>query len=282
VNALSFIAKHNINAINGGDTTITTIEPWLSHIAPLGLERDGYVQIYTGAQNENVFTNDWLGPFWGFKKVVQTFKMTNSPRRFKPIDIYYHLYSGSKRASFEALTYVFDWVMQQDIFPIFTSEYIPRVPEFYNYSIAQGEDGKWLFCGLDRLNTIRIEHKDAMVNFKKSSGVIGVKHFENHTYLSLIPQEKIVVSQENNSTKHATTPYLIESNGHLKHYTHQDNNTTYIFQAHIPLEIKFYVPSDCHMQISPQPKQSKRKGDELFIRFAKEKDAKVRFQCLVN
>ncbi|MDK9692626.1 MAG: hypothetical protein OEL19_00095 [Sulfurimonas sp.] len=81
---LAYIYKNNILNINGGYTVISNANPWLTNVSPLGLERGEYYQIYTGAQNENVYTNDWLGPFWGFKKVVQTFELTNSPRRYKP------------------------------------------------------------------------------------------------------------------------------------------------------------------------------------------------------
>ncbi|MGC9350759.1 MAG: hypothetical protein ACP5D3_02110, partial [Sulfurovum sp.] len=77
-NALAYIYKHKILAINGGDTTISKTHPWLTCIAPFGLKRGEYYQIYAGAQNENVFTHNWLGPYWGFKRVTQTFELTNS------------------------------------------------------------------------------------------------------------------------------------------------------------------------------------------------------------
>jgi hypothetical protein len=29
--------------------------------------------------NENIYTNLWTGPFWGQRRVVQTFERTGSP-----------------------------------------------------------------------------------------------------------------------------------------------------------------------------------------------------------
>ena len=52
--------------------------------------------------NENVYTNDWTGPFYGFRDVIDTFRMTGEPRRLKPINLYYHTYSASKVAALKA------------------------------------------------------------------------------------------------------------------------------------------------------------------------------------
>ena len=60
---LKYVYENNILNINGGDTYITNNNPWLSYVAPLALQRGDYYQIYTGAQNENIYTNNWLGPF---------------------------------------------------------------------------------------------------------------------------------------------------------------------------------------------------------------------------
>ena len=279
VNALSFIYQHDLLAINGGDTTITKTYPWLTRIAPLGVEREGYAQIYTGAQNENVFTNDWLGPFWGFKNVVQTFEMTNSPRRFKPIDIYYHLYSGSKQASIEALTDVFNWVMQQDTFPIFTSEYIPKVIEFYNYSLAKDDEGNWLFSGLNTLKTIRIEKRNFMIDFDKNPSIAGVAHFENHTYLSLAPDDKYILHLEQ-LRKAKPQTYMIDANGYLQSYSDVNGVKNYTFKGYVPLKLSFHLPTRCQVNAIPEATSKMRDDESVFLEYEKETQAKVTLQCL--
>ena len=280
-NALKFLYRHHLLAINGGDTTITQINPWLSRIAPLGLERASYTQIYTGAQNENVFTNDWLGPFWGFKNVIQTFKMTNSPRRFKPVDVYYHLYSGSKQASLAALKDVFNWVMRQDLFPIYTSEYIPRVIEFYNYSIAKDKEHHWLFAGLDALNTIRIEEKDLNVDLVKSPTIIGIKHFENHTYLSLNPSDKQIVNIDSYQGKKEEA-YMVSANAQLVNYKNQNNEKQFILDGYVPLKMSFFVPKTCKIQLSSQPFKTQISDNVYSYIYKVDKKVKVDIQCLKN
>jgi len=277
INALDYIYRHNILSINGGDTTITKLSPWLSKIAPSGIYIKGYAQIFTGAQNENVFTNDWLGPFWGFKLVTQTFQLTNSPKRYKPIDIYYHLYSGSKQASIQALEYVFDWAMKQDIMPIFTSEYIPKVMDYYEVSMAN-EGNDWLISGMKNLNTIRIERKNAGVDLNSSKTVAGIKQFENHTYLSLY----------NNAQEHfiTTTPkqaegtsYIISSNAKITSYTETNNGKEYRLKGHVALKADFHLADNCSIKIIPDARKKKQEGQIFSFHYRERKDAKAIISC---
>ena len=250
-NALSHVYENRILNMNGGDTTISNVSPFLARVAPIGLARDDYYQIYTGAQNENVFTNDWLGPFWGFKRVVQTFKLTNSPKRLKPIDVYYHLYSGSKPASLNALKYIFDWSMKQDVLPIFTSEYIPKAMDYFIVSIANDGD-QWLVDGMRNLKTLRVEDKDKTVSFDDSKTVVGVKHFENHTYISLDSNQKHLLKMIDGDED---SSYLIASNAKVVGYKRESNNQQMEFNGHVDLNVSFHVQKGC--QLESAPKESK-------------------------
>jgi hypothetical protein len=249
----------------------------MSGIAPLGLRREGYIQVYTGAQNENVFTNEWLGPFWGFKRVVQTFKLTNSPRRFKPIDIYYHLYSGSKLASIKALEYVFDWAIKQDVMPIFTSEYIPKVMDFYSVSMAN-EQNEWLVDGMKNLTTLRIEKSNAGVNLQKSLSVLGVKHFQEHTYISLDDKTmnhtlSVANKMQDNSA------YLISANARVKTYSTNTTKKEFEFHGYTPLKMEFYIPDRCSMESYPKWSKVNSKDAYRSLEFLKAKRARVVIDC---
>ena len=247
LNALGFVYKHKILNINGGDTYATNLHPWLSYIAPYGIERGEYYQIYTGQQDENVYTNDWKGPYWGFRNVIQTFKLTDSPRRFKPIDIYYHYYSGSKRASFNALKYVYDWVMKRDTNPMFTSEYIPKAMDYYTLSMAQ-EGDRFLFAGLYDLKTVRIEKKDATINLKKSLNIAGYKHFQNHTYLHIGTDTKAFIDTHPTEVKQ---PYLVSANGKITELMQDAKHFHIKLNAHVPLKLELFMPKECRYKLSP-------------------------------
>ncbi|MDH4944739.1 hypothetical protein [Sulfurimonas sp. C5] len=276
-NALKYVYQHHILNINGGDTTINNSAPWLALVAPFGLERDEYYQIYTGAQNENVFTNDWIGPFWGFKKVIQTFKLTDSPKRLKPIDVYYHLYSGSKKASLNALRYVFDWVLEQNTMPIFTSEYIPKVMDYYTVSIAKDNEGHWLYDGMKDLKTLRIEKKDAGIDLQHSKTSLGIEHFEDHTYIALDQSTKHLLKALPSQTLNDV--YLIRANGKIKNHMDTAIHKVYEFSSHVPLKIEFHVPKNCTLSSIPQSNVNISDHNIIKLEYQSSKKATIDVRC---
>ena len=276
-NALEYIYKHNILNINGGYTVITNANPWLTNIAPIGLERDGYYQIYTGAQNENVYTNDWLGPFWGFKKVVQTFKLTNSPRRLKPIDVYYHLYSGSKTASINAVKYVLDWAIKQEVMPIYTSSYIPKAIDYFTVSMAN-EGKNWLIDGMRDLKTLRIEKEKASINFKKSKTVLGLKHFENHTYISLDNSIRHFITKTKKKS-YLKKSYLISSNAKVSQHTFGKNRWKISFNGEVDLKLEFHITDSCQLHSIPKATHIIKKKKNIYLEYKDIKKAEIDVSC---
>jgi hypothetical protein len=104
-----------------------------------------WFQTYAPMQNENVYTNNWTGPFYGFERVIETFEMTERPLRLKPVNIYYHTYIASKRASIASLHKVYGWAQeqlrQQQLHPIYTSEYIERTLDWRRATVARTASG---------------------------------------------------------------------------------------------------------------------------------------------
>lgn len=150
--ALRKAAQAGVLNINGGSTVITRSKDSWVNIAPYGVakgERPDEFQVYAATMNENVYTNDWLGPFYGFIRVLETFAMTDQPIRFKALNIYYHFYSATKKASLKALDEIFTSVLKQPVFPIYTSEYIRRVLQWRRVAVARQGDGWIVRSGAD-------------------------------------------------------------------------------------------------------------------------------------
>ncbi len=123
--------------MNGGDTVYDQVRDSLFLVSGLYRKVGTNYQIFTGQANENILTNLWTGPYWGFSNIMETMRRTESPRRLKPIDIYYHFYSAEKLASLNALKNVYRWTLQQDIAPLFTSQYINMVLGFISTRVKQ-------------------------------------------------------------------------------------------------------------------------------------------------
>ncbi|MGA3889577.1 hypothetical protein ACI2S3_12785 [Ralstonia nicotianae] len=141
--------------MNGGDTYITRTNPSWTAVAPLGVDKgDGLFQVFAPAQNENIYTNLWHGPYYGFTRAIETFELTDRPLRLKPLGIYYHMYSGTKVASLAALRQVYDWALTQPVMPVYASDYILKVLDFRNFAVARDGDA-WVVRGDGDLRTVR-------------------------------------------------------------------------------------------------------------------------------
>ncbi len=277
VNALEYVYKHNILNINGGDTTISNVNPWITLVAPLGLERDGYYQIYTGAQNENVFTNDWLGPFWGFKRVIQTFKLTESPRRLKPIDVYYHIYTGSKKASINALKYVLDWSLKQDIFPMFTSEYIPKAMDYFSASMAH-EGNYWLIDGMKDLKTVRVNSENESVDYKKSTSVYGERQTNGVTYISLGDSKRHFIKLQGEQQE-SNALYIHSTNATITELIEGVKNSRYTLNSYVDVKFSFHLPEDCSYKTTPKAEVIQQKNQDITLFFKNSKQGVVDVRC---
>ncbi|MBU1668893.1 endo alpha-1,4 polygalactosaminidase [bacterium] len=270
---LGYIERKNILAINGGDTNIQKNAPWLSHIAPFGLQHDAYWQIYTAQQNENVFTHEWTGPFWGYRNAIETFEMTEEPRRVKPINIYYHFYSGSKLASLKALDEVYSWSIKQKTSKLYTSQYIKKVKDFYATSLAKVAGG-YEVRNSGHLRTLRVD-KEVYVNMQKSQGVAGFIHNKGRTYITLDQQTQhtIILSDHKPSL-----PYLKDANGWVERVEQQQHKYIFTLKANMPLKANFYLPSNCNVMVEKGIKQ-KKMNHRLSLKSTTKKGSNVVFIC---
>ena len=184
--AISLTYENGVRNINGGNTVISRSNPSLTFVGPLGVAKDGWFQVFAPNKNENVYTNLWQGPYYGYRRVIETFKMTDEPRRLKPVNIYYHFYSASKLASLQALEDVYSWAMQQELFPIYTSAYADKVLDF-NRTVIAGSDDGWRIRNHGDLRQMRLPISAGYPDMAASRGVIGFSDHNDQRYIHLAP-----------------------------------------------------------------------------------------------
>ncbi len=253
---------NNIKSINGGDTTITDDFPWLGRIAPFGIKRGSFWQIYVAMQNENIYTNDWKGPFWGYQKVIETFKLTQSPRRLKPLNIYYHFYSASKRASLNALHKVYKWVQKQKTIPIFTSEYIDIAHDFYKTVIFKIDNGYFIKNNA-KLRTLRIPKQKGYPDLKNSKGVIGFwdEKYARYIHLDNKKEHTLILSE-----KKPNDIYLKESNAKLIDFFKDENKTIFKLRSYVKLEASFHMSKNFRLLYDKKKISVKKSADTLLVK----------------
>jgi hypothetical protein len=242
--ALEIAAREGVASMNGGETIITRSYPTLTLVAPLGVPKDGQFQVYAPNQNENVYTNNWLGPYYGYERVIETFEMTEAPYRLKPVDIYFHTYSASKPASLKALDRVFKWALAQPVTPVHVSEYTRQVRDFNRMVVARTRDG-WLVHGDGSLRELRAPLSLGQPVIGAGSSVVGFNRHEDQQYLHLGD------SEANIRFGSATTvsPYLVSANARIVHAasTRTEEGETFklALSGHVPLKFDLSLGSRC-------------------------------------
>ncbi|WP_161805098.1 bifunctional glycoside hydrolase 114/ polysaccharide deacetylase family protein [Amantichitinum ursilacus] len=191
--AIAAVRKTGVVAMNGGDTLITRSQNTLTQVDAIGLYKMDELQIFAPNQNENVYTNDWTGPFYGFRRAIETFELTDLPRRYKAIDVYVHFYTASKRASLDALNQTLDWAQQQAITPLYASQYIARATSFFvDAQVARDGDAFVVHGGA--LRTFRLPQSLGYPDLAQSTGVAGYLDHGSERYVHLIgPDARIAL-----------------------------------------------------------------------------------------
>ncbi len=203
--------------INGGDSRFDNEYPTYAAVAPIGRQVGNERQIYASMSNENTYTDLWTRHFHAYGGLTQTLINTESPVRFKPLNIYYHIYAGERRASLNALLANIAYAKSQPIIPITTSEFTRIAEGFYSTKITPLRPDAWKVENRGRLQTIRFDQgSDKSVDFSASSGVIGQMHYQGSLYVYLDSAKKTpVISLITGSPFHdapvAGAPYLLGS-----------------------------------------------------------------------
>ena len=258
--------------INGGDTVITKTDNSWTNIAPIGVDKGpGAYQVYAPNQDENVYTNEWLGPFYGFTRVLETFDMTEKPRRFKPIDVYYHMYSGTKVASLRALDQIFTAVLKQPVLPVHITDYVSKVLDWRSFAVARGvgrHAGEWLVRGNGFVRELHWPKSEAPA-LASSVGLTGFAPGPDGTYIHLDDGNarfSFGVAEAVRGTEagvHAKLPYIAEANGFVRRFERTPTGLRFEFGGYYQPFVKLADAQTCSVSVDGRAVSAQHDGGAL-------------------
>jgi hypothetical protein len=172
--------------INGGDTRFDREFPSAAWVAPLGMPVGRERQVFASNSNENTYTDLWRSRFFGFSFLTATVRNTGSPRRLKPVNVYYHVYSGERLSSLNAVLSNLTYARSQPLVPIETSRFSRIVEGFFSVVFEPAGRRAWLVRDRGALQTIRIDHATLEgVDFARSRGIVGQRHELGSLFVAL-------------------------------------------------------------------------------------------------
>ncbi|MEN9426564.1 MAG: hypothetical protein RLZZ220_913 [Pseudomonadota bacterium] len=248
--ALAIAEGAGLLTMNGGNTIASRTYPSLTAVGPLGIRLGEHFQAYAPIMNENVFTNLWTGPFYGFERVIETFRFTGSPRRIKPIDIYYHTYSATKRASLNALHKVYSWALAQPIHPVFPSEFVEKANNFNTLVLARPIDRDAILVrNATHLRTLRVPPQLGLPNLATGNGVAGWLKGEEGYYLHLAGS----TAELRLTPTPPALPMLASANARLAGWARSGGAIRFRLAGHAPLEFDLANVAGCTLSMAGSP-----------------------------
>jgi hypothetical protein len=212
------LERKGIKNINGGDARFDTKFPSVAWVSPVGRVTPGGLQVYASASNENTYTTNWTDHFYGFRDLPQNLERTEAPLRLLPINVYYHVYSGEKLASLNALLFSLRYAEQQEIAPITTTAYVDIARGFYTAQFVEIAPRTWRVVRRGALQTLRFDVAPVTgVDLSRSSGILGWRQHGNSLYVALDPvvPEPVVTLADKQGNMPASTypnrPTLVQS-----------------------------------------------------------------------
>lgn len=197
--ALQRVREAGALNINGGDSRFDPEYPSYSSLAPVGLQVGGDIQIYASNSNENTYTDLWTNRFFGFRLLQATWANTGSPLRVKPLNLYYHIYSGEKLAALNAVKENLDWVRKQSVTPVSTYTFADIANGFFSARLERLGPFHWRIENHRSLATIRFDGPLAALapDLQASRGVIGWRQDQGSLYVALdtaVPRPEIALT----------------------------------------------------------------------------------------
>ncbi len=236
--------------MNGGYTVANRNYPSLAAVSALGTWQGRRFHVHAPIMNENVYTNLWTGPYYGFERVIETFEYTAAPRRLKPINIYYHVYSASKRASLDALHKVYRHALSQAVHPVFPTEYVRIAMNFNDVVLARTLAGdRYLVRNASALRTLRAPSVLGYPDLASSAGVAGYRDGPEGRYIHLSGTEAALQF----AATPAALPMLSESNASLVSWHRDGGHLRFDLRGHLDLEFSLVDASSCSVSVAGKP-----------------------------
>ena len=256
--ALALTESLGLLNMNGGDTTIDRASPTMTTVEGLGMNfGNGLFQIFAPNQNENVYTNNWTGPFNGFDRVIETFELTESPRRLKPINIYFHTYLTTKHAGMASLDKIFAYALAQETTPVFGSDYARKARAFGQVVVARSATG-WRIRGTRDLRTVRLPATMGWPQIQTSQAIGGYATLNDSRYLHLTGTTSELVL----GAKPEAGPRLVSANARIESVHSEPGIRRWQLSGHVPLRLALIHEPNCQVRINGQTiKPARRDGD---------------------
>ena len=243
IEALQWCRKQGVENMNGGDTAITRKNPSLTRVFPSVVPWGDEMQVYCAHQNENVYRFRWKGGadpnsvFWsGFVLALDSFQKTETPRRLKPVNIYYHWYSGDNLPSMNALKQLYEWCLTQELHAITAAPFARLARDARVTRVFTLGPDHWLVRNDGFCRTLTLPWTGKVPDLARSPGLAGWRRAGDRLYLHTTGRRETQVALATNPTPHI---YLESSTAELRLHSHTRDQVSFHAKDFRPARVVF-------------------------------------------
>jgi polysaccharide biosynthesis protein PelA len=207
--ALRMVQQLGLCAMNGGNTMISRRAQGIASISAQDTVTDGMQQVYAPVQNEYVYTGGFNGPLYGgYRLVLDTFQITETPRRLKPVCVYYHFYCAQTGDSLKSLKEVHDWCLAQPLHSQTGKQFVLSAQDARHAQLSSLGPQRWLYQSTGHCRTLRVPEQWGSPQLSSCQGITGYHTHQGQTYLHTSGDTRIIVDFTKPKAKNPTPPPL--------------------------------------------------------------------------
>ena len=180
--------------------------------------------------------------------------------------MYYHIYSGEKLSSLNALRANLEYVRTQKICPLPASRYAAIGDGFLTTELEETGPDRWRVMNRGMLQTIRFDNATfKKVDFVRSIGVLGQKHYQGSLYVTLdqsvsVPVVALAKRRVGHGVPRAAVPYLLESRWDVWGLEKERESFSFKAQGYGPGEMLWTVPEQGYYRVVLSETESREEG----------------------
>ena len=183
--AIGLVRKYGLPNMNGGEPVLSDRYPNIAGLLPLYAEKGGETQYHVSAAGDFFYTGSWTEQYDGMKNLPDFFDRTESPKRLRALNVYYHFYLAEREPGLTGLQAAYDDVVKRSPAPLFASQYVDILRDALETQMGLDQEGRYWIKNSGLNSTVRFDSEARFPDFGKSTGVLGFMHLNDSLYVHL-------------------------------------------------------------------------------------------------
>jgi polysaccharide biosynthesis protein PelA len=239
---IELVREHGLPNMNGGEPVLSPEFPNIAGVLPLYADKGGETQYHVSAAGDFFYTSSWTGEYDGMKHLPEYFERTESPRRLRCLNVYYHFYLAEREPGIAGLKTAYDDVLKRSPAPMFASEYADLLRDSLETKMGTDSQGRFWLSNSGLNSTVRFDNESRYPDLDGSTGVIGFNRANGALYVHLDGRGEAHIALTEQPTQR---PYLVRFTQRVKQWKAGKTDITFTAEGQGPayLQIGNLVPS---------------------------------------